>query len=102
MRKNRLSFGSLDGEESNSTPVALDDAEALLESLRHASEVVERTPSSPDMVEVRDELAAATGVAAGEMEVSMGMSGDYEHAIELGATNVRVGSSLFGARDYKK
>ena len=29
---------------------------------------------------------------------SMGMSGDYETAIMLGATHVRVGSALFGAR----
>ena len=30
---------------------------------------------------------------------SMGMSGDYETAIMLGATHVRVGTALFGARD---
>ena len=29
---------------------------------------------------------------------SMGMSGDYETAIKLGATHVRVGTALFGAR----
>ena len=33
-------------------------------------------------------------------EISMGMSGDYKVAIEEGATIVRVGSSIFGARDY--
>ena len=32
--------------------------------------------------------------------LSMGMSGDYPIAIEAGATLVRVGSSIFGARDY--
>lgn len=32
--------------------------------------------------------------------ISMGMSGDFETAIELGATHVRVGSALFGERDY--
>jgi len=32
-------------------------------------------------------------------ELSMGMSGDYETAVMLGATCVRVGSALFGARD---
>jgi pyridoxal phosphate enzyme (YggS family) len=32
--------------------------------------------------------------------LSMGMSGDFETAIALGATLVRVGSALFGARDY--
>jgi hypothetical protein len=31
-------------------------------------------------------------------EISMGMSGDYQIAIEEGSTLVRVGSSLFGAR----
>ena len=32
--------------------------------------------------------------------LSMGMSGDFETAIEMGATHVRVGSALFGERDY--
>jgi uncharacterized pyridoxal phosphate-containing UPF0001 family protein len=30
----------------------------------------------------------------------MGMSNDYEVAIAKGSTNVRVGSTIFGARDY--
>jgi uncharacterized pyridoxal phosphate-containing UPF0001 family protein len=29
----------------------------------------------------------------------MGMSGDFESAIGLGATHVRIGSAIFGARD---
>lgn len=33
-------------------------------------------------------------------ELSMGMSGDYPLAIEHGATTVRVGTALFGPRDY--
>ena len=33
-------------------------------------------------------------------ELSMGMSHDYQVAVEEGATLVRVGSSIFGARDY--
>ncbi|CUI56708.1 YggS family pyridoxal phosphate-dependent enzyme [Cognatishimia activa] len=32
--------------------------------------------------------------------LSMGMSGDFEKAVALGATHVRVGSAIFGARDY--
>ncbi|MDE5451112.1 YggS family pyridoxal phosphate-dependent enzyme [Elizabethkingia meningoseptica] len=32
--------------------------------------------------------------------LSMGMSGDYVLAIECGSTSVRIGSSIFGARDY--
>ena len=32
----------------------------------------------------------------------MGMSGDYETAIEEGATIVRIGTAIYGARDYSK
>lgn len=35
-------------------------------------------------------------------ELSMGMSGDYRIAIEEGATLVRIGSSIFGERNYSK
>ena len=40
-------------------------------------------------------LAKANGIE----KLSMGMSGDYEIAAEMGATSVRVGSALFGARN---
>ena len=36
---------------------------------------------------------------AGLSELSMGMSGDYETAIRLGATHVRVGTAIFGHRE---
>jgi len=39
-------------------------------------------------------LAEDSGVAG----LSMGMSGDYETAVQLGATHVRLGTALFGAR----
>lgn len=39
-------------------------------------------------------MAARNGLA----KLSMGMSSDYETAVRLGATHVRVGSALFGAR----
>ena len=32
--------------------------------------------------------------------LSMGMSGDYQIAIEEGSNMVRIGSSIFGARNY--
>jgi pyridoxal phosphate enzyme (YggS family) len=38
------------------------------------------------------------GREAGVASLSMGMSGDFEIAIGMGATHVRVGSALFGAR----
>jgi PLP dependent protein len=36
----------------------------------------------------------------GLSSLSMGMSSDYVNAIEAGATHVRVGSAVFGARSY--
>jgi pyridoxal phosphate enzyme (YggS family) len=47
--------------------------------------------------ELRDETARRLGQPLPEL--SMGMSGDYEIAVEEGATLVRVGTALFGARD---
>jgi uncharacterized pyridoxal phosphate-containing UPF0001 family protein len=44
----------------------------------------------------RDVLRAAGHSAE---ELSMGMSGDFEVAVEEGATLVRLGTILFGARD---
>ena len=41
-------------------------------------------------------MAARNGLEG----LSMGMSGDFEQAIALGATHVRVGSAIFGERDY--
>ena len=41
-------------------------------------------------------IAARNGLAG----LSMGMSADFETAIAEGATHVRVGSAIFGARDY--
>lgn len=41
-------------------------------------------------------------LAVGTVDLSMGMSSDYEHAIELGSNNVRVGTSIFGTRDVVK
>lgn len=35
-------------------------------------------------------------------EISMGMSGDYKIAVEEGSTMVRIGSTIFGARNYTK
>ena len=50
----------------------------------------------------RDAAAAALGVSADTLALSMGMSHDFEQALGLGATHVRVGSTIFGARPPKK
>ncbi|XP_010252480.1 PREDICTED: proline synthase co-transcribed bacterial homolog protein-like [Nelumbo nucifera] len=50
----------------------------------------------------RIEVCKALGIAEEQCELSMGMSGDFEQAIEMGSTNVRIGSTIFGPREYPK
>ncbi|EOY28769.1 Alanine racemase [Theobroma cacao] len=50
----------------------------------------------------RSEVCKALGIPEEQCELSMGMSGDFEQAIEMGSTNVRIGSTIFGAREYPK
>ena len=61
------------------------------------------TLASPDPNRVREEFRRLRSIRSkyGHLTgqgLSMGMSGDYEVAIEEGATHIRVGSALFGPR----
>lgn len=51
--------------------------------------------------ELRDECRKRYALS-GFTELSMGMSGDYVEAIKEGATMVRVGTAIFGDRDYSQ
>lgn len=55
-------------------------------------------PDFARLRELRDALSEKFGIPL--TDLSMGMSHDFEAAIEEGATLVRVGSSIFGTRDY--
>ena len=55
-------------------------------------------PSLRRLRELRDEIRGMNLDGVGMDELSMGMSGDLEVAIEEGATIVRVGSAVFGSR----
>ena len=48
--------------------------------------------------ELRDALGSRAGFGDGRGELSMGMSHDYEVAIQEGATMVRIGTAIFGER----
>ena len=48
----------------------------------------------------KEEVCRELAVDPNACELSMGMSGDFESAVAMGSTNVRVGSTIFGARDY--
>jgi hypothetical protein len=58
----------------------------------------------PPPGDTREHYAALRrlGEALGLRELSMGMSDDFEAAVEEGATLVRVGSAIFGARETRK
>lgn len=62
---------------------------------------VDPAPFFTCLADARIEIAAVVGVQPNELALSMGMSADFEQAIQAGATHVRVGSSIFGARPPK-
>ncbi|KAJ5090503.1 hypothetical protein N7532_009187 [Penicillium argentinense] len=51
--------------------------------------------------EVRDAIVSEIGLQGEELELSMGMSQDFEGAISLGSDQVRVGTTIFGDRPPK-
>jgi len=57
-------------------------------------------PDFLKLMECRKQVAEALHVKEDSLELSMGMSNDFVEAIDMGSTNVRVGSSIFGARSY--
>ena len=66
---------------------------ALLEFLQHLVEGHPRT-----LRELRDAIAARKLDSLAMDQLSMGMSHDFEIAIEEGSTCVRVGTAIFGER----
>jgi len=89
------------GEEAQKGGCAIADVPALLDAARVAQiPVIGLMCVPPAEVEPAPYFALLGKIADdhGLAGLSMGMSGDFETAILLGATHVRVGSALFGAR----
>lgn len=91
--------------EETKSGVSPSEVGAMVDQLRSNEGVDVRglmaiPPFSPDPASVRPTFARLKALADGLdlPEVSMGMSHDFEVAIEEGATIVRVGTALFGAR----
>lgn len=63
-----------------------------------AAEAQAARPHFQALRRLRDELAAALGRPPATLKLSMGMSGDFEVAIEEGADYIRVGTAIFGER----
>jgi uncharacterized pyridoxal phosphate-containing UPF0001 family protein len=62
------------------------------------AEAEDSRPWFRQLRDLRDRLVAGGAPADRLAELSMGMSHDFEVAIEEGATMVRVGSAIFGTR----
>ena len=89
------------GEEEQKGGCAVADLPALLATAREAELPIAGLMAVPPAgVEPAPYFALLAKLARdhGLAKLSMGMSGDYETAVMLGATHVRVGSALFGAR----
>lgn len=102
------------GEDSKSG-IEVDDKNAVIELCKHIVYECDNlslkglmTIGAPGddscldkLVECRTFVATALDMDdPKQLELSMGMSADQDEAIAKGSTNVRVGSAIFGARDY--
>lgn len=91
------------GREPQKAGILPDDADAFIAQCRQMGLPVaglmcippEAEAPAPHFALLRD-LAARSGLPG----LSMGMSADFEEAVSYGATHVRVGSAIFGARSY--
>jgi PLP dependent protein len=90
------------GEEPQKAGVWPADADAFIEECRDdlGLPVVGLMAIPPEGEEPSLHFALLTEIARrnGLAQLSMGMSADYEIAVQFGATHVRVGSAIFGAR----
>ena len=89
------------GDEAQKGGVALSGLTALLAQARDAGlPVTGLMCVPPEGIEAAPFFALLAKLARdhGLRGLSMGMSADFETAVQLGATHVRVGSALFGAR----
>ncbi|XP_032689777.1 pyridoxal phosphate homeostasis protein [Odontomachus brunneus] len=58
-------------------------------------------PDFISLLKCRETISNILKIDIKNIELSMGMTNDYEHAIELGSTSVRVGTAIFGSRPQK-
>lgn len=90
------------GEEEQKAGVAPQDADGFIASMRRdysfAIEGLMCIPPAEEPAGPHFALLARIAARNGVAKLSMGMSADYEIAVLFGATSVRVGSALFGAR----
>lgn len=91
------------GEEPQKAGVLPTEADAFIAACRDrhglAIEGLMCIPPQDEPPAMHFALLAKIAARNGVEKLSMGMSGDFEIAVRHGATSVRIGSALFGARD---
>ncbi len=90
------------GEEDQKAGVLPAEADAFIGECRELDLPVRGLMCIPPVDEepsLHFALLAKIAERNGLAKLSMGMSGDFERAIAQGATHIRVGSAIFGARD---
>ena len=102
------------GHEDTKTGIPEQDLSNLVQAVRKCShlklvglmtlppffdDVEEVRPFFKRLKELRDQLAAEKAFGSGRGELSMGMTHDFEVAIQEGATMVRIGTAIFGERE---
>jgi len=90
------------GEEPQKAGVAPGEADSFIRAARETYGLPVRglmcIPPADEEPAMHFALLAKIAARNGLHELSMGMSDDFETAVRFGATQVRVGSALFGAR----
>lgn len=92
-------------EEESKSGAAPDALDALIDAVRSCGNLqltglmtIPPWSDDPEVTRPYFKRLAALGRAHGLAKLSMGMSHDFEAAIEEGATHIRVGTALFGPR----
>ncbi|QMU58391.1 MAG: YggS family pyridoxal phosphate-dependent enzyme [Boseongicola sp.] len=91
------------GDEDQKAGVSVDEVDALVQECRDLKLPLKGLMCIPPVHETPTLHFALLAKIAKRNDLtglSMGMSGDFEEAIAQGATHVRVGSAIFGARNY--
>jgi PLP dependent protein len=101
-RKLKLFVQVNTGEEEQKAGIAPKETSAFVhycrEDLKLTIAGLMCIPPIDDAAALHFAFLAKLSKECGVADLSMGMSGDYEAAVQLGATHVRVGSAIFGSR----
>lgn len=90
------------GEEDQKSGISIEEADSFIQECREelGLNIIGLMCIPPNVEQVAPYFALLARIAKrnGLEKLSMGMSGDYETAIQFGATSVRVGTGVFGSR----